>query len=202
MSDADDASHDFTPDLTHDPIYVYRPSAFGSPWQFRLADDALFWDTGRKSGRVPYPEVRRMRMSYRPVTMQSHRFVTELWPRSGSRLDIASTSWKSMVEQERLSKPYTDFIGELHRRVAQSGAAVSFETGTYSLRYWLAAIVFGGVAFGLVALIVRTLQADAVGGAALIGLFLLMFLWHGGNYLRRNRPGTYRPDALPGELIP
>jgi hypothetical protein len=194
MSDADNAGHDFT--------YIYRPSLLGAPWQFRLTDDALFWDIGRKSGQAFYRDIRRVRMSYRPVTMQSHRFVTELWPQGGARLDIASTSWKSMVEQERLNKPYAAFIGELHRRVAQGGAPVSFETGVHPLHYWAAAAVFAGVVIGLLALIVQSLQAAVWSGAALVALFLLMFLWHGTNFLRRNRPGTYRPDALPVALIP
>ncbi len=51
-------------------------------------------------------------------------------------------------------------------------------------------------------MIVRALKADAIGGAALIGAFLVLFLWQTGNYFRRNRPGVYRPEALPAELMP
>jgi hypothetical protein len=29
-----------------------------------------------------------------------------------------------------------------------------------------------------------------------------LFLWQSGNYFRRNRPGSYRPDALPKLLVP
>jgi hypothetical protein len=107
-----------------------------------------------------------------------------------------------MVEQERLSEAYTAFLGELHRRMARSGTASSFETGVHPLHYWAAAAVFAGVTIGLAVLAVRTLMADVWGGAALIALFLAMFLWHGVNFLRRNRPGAYRPDALPPALIP
>jgi hypothetical protein len=49
---------------------------------------------------------------------------------------------------------------------------------------------------------VRALQADSKGGAAFIGGFLVLFLWQGGNFFRRNRPGLYRPEALPAELMP
>ena len=51
-------------------------------------------------------------------------------------------------------------------------------------------------------LIVRALQSDAKGGAAFIAGFLVLFLWQGGNFFRRNRPGLYRPEALPAELMP
>ena len=48
----------------------------------------------------------------------------------------------------------------------------------------------------------RALEAKAWGGAALIGLFLLLFVWQGGKFFRRNRPGDYRPDALPPDVSP
>ena len=31
---------------------------------------------------------------------------------------------------------------------------------------------------------------------------MALFLWQGGNFFRRNRPGRYRPDALPAALMP
>ena len=58
------------------------------------------------------------------------------------------------------------------------------------------------MALGLAFLVVRALQADAKGGAAVIGGFLALFLWQGGNFFGRNRPCLYRPDALPAELMP
>jgi hypothetical protein len=51
-------------------------------------------------------------------------------------------------------------------------------------------------------MIMRALQSGALAGAAFIAAFLGLFLWHGGNFLRRNRPGLYRPDALPEMLLP
>ena len=39
-------------------------------------------------------------------------------------------------------------------------------------------------------------------GALFIVAFLGLFLWHGSNYFRRNRPGVYAPDALPDLLVP
>jgi hypothetical protein len=185
-----------------EPTYTYRASAVGAPSQFRLTRDALFWDIGRRSGSAAYRDIRRVRMSYRPATMQRHRFVTELWPQGERRLDIASTSYRNIFEQERLDDAYKAFVGELHRRMARSGAPAVFETGAHPLHYWVAAVVFTGVAFGLFALIVQSLYAAVWGGAALVAAFSLMFLWHGVSYLRRNRPGRYRPDALPDVLVP
>ena len=79
---------------------------------------------------------------------------------------------------------------------------VRFECGRSPLLFWPGFVAIVGVALGLAALIVRALQAGAIGGAAFIGVFLALFLWQGGNFVRRNRPGVYRPGALPAELMP
>ena len=182
--------------------YAYRPSLMGAAWQFRLTDEGIEWAAGRRSGRIPYRNVRRMRMSFRPVNMQSQRFLTEVWADGAPKLQIVSSSWKSLVEQERLDKFYSAFVAELHRRIVQAATPMQFEQGSNPLLYWPGLIVFVGVALGLATLIVRALQADAMSGATFIGGFLMLLLWQGGTYFCRNRPGVYRPDALPAALMP
>jgi hypothetical protein len=182
--------------------YAYRPSLLGAAWEFALTGDGIDWVAGRKSGHIAFRNVRRVRMSFKPTSMQSHRFMTEVWADGAPKLEIISSSWKSMLEQERLDKPYSAFVAELHRRIALAAPSARFEQGGYPLIYWLGLIVFVAVALGLAALVVRALQADAKGGAAFIGAFLVLILWQGGNFFRRNRPGRYRPEAPPAELLP
>lgn len=191
-----------TKDARASASYSYRPSLLGAGWTFKCDAQSVDWTTGAKSGRIPYAKVRRLRMSYRPMSMQSHRFATELWAEDGTRLTIVSTSWKSMVEQERQDRSYTAFIRELHRNIAAAAPLVRCEQGKTPWLYWPGVVVFVGVALGLAFLIVRALQAHALAGAAFIGGFLLLFLWQGGNFFRRNRPGLYRPDTPPEELLP
>jgi len=186
-----------------DPFaYAYRPSLLGAAWEFRLAGDGIDWAAGRKGGHISFRTVRRLRMSYRPVSMQSHRFMTELWVDGAPKLEILSSSWKSLVEQERLDGRYTAFVAELHRRIALAAAPARFERGSNPLLYWPGLIAYIGVSLGLALLLVRALQANAKGGAVFIGGFLALFLWQGGNFFRRNRPGRYSPEALPADLLP
>jgi hypothetical protein len=49
---------------------------------------------------------------------------------------------------------------------------------------------------------VKALHAGAYAGAAFAGTFLALYLWQIENFLRRNRPGTYSPEALPKEVMP
>ena len=41
--------------------------------------------------RTPYDRIRRIRLSFRPMTMQNYRFLTEVWTADGPKLQIAST---------------------------------------------------------------------------------------------------------------
>jgi len=184
------------------PSYFFRPSLLGAPRNLKLLAGGIAWEAGDKSGQIPYRAVRAMRLSFRPVSMQSQRFVTELWAEDAPKLTIVSSSWKSMVEQVRQDRPYVEFIVELHRRVAAAGAAVSYARGTNPLTYWPGLAAFAAVSIATAALLVRALQAHALGGAIFVGGFLALFLWQAGDFFRRNRPGHYVPEALPPELLP
>ena len=182
--------------------YAYRPSLLGAGWEFSLGTHGLDWTRGEKSGHVPYANIRRIRLSYRPMSMQTHRFVTEIVGEGAPFLRIISTSWKSLVEQERLDRSYSDFIVELHRRVAARSAHLICERGRSPFLYWPGLASFLVITVGLAVLVVRALQAHAPLGAVLVAVFLGLFVWQAGSFFRRNRPGTYRPEAVPPELLP
>ncbi len=184
-----------------DLSYVFKTSVLGSGWGFSLAPDGLVWAKGRHAGRLPFSEITRVRMTYRPVTMQTHRFVTEIWSRGTPKLSIASTSWKNMLEQQRLDGAYTAFIRGLHERIAGAGKAVTFQGGLPAPIYWAGLLAFAVVSLGLVGLIARSALAGAWGGAAIVALFLALFICN-GRFFVRNKPVHYRPDALPPQLLP
>ncbi len=181
--------------------YSYKSSLVSAPFEFRLTSDALVWGKGGVRGHTPYREIRRVRLSFRPLTMQNHRFVAEIWS-DGPKLTIASTSWKSMVEHERLDAPYRAFVTELCRRIGAAGGQTLFQKGSPATLYWVGLIVFVGASLALAGLIVRALQVEAWGGTAFIAAFLGLFLWQAGTFFRRNRPGMFRPDAIPESVLP
>jgi hypothetical protein len=183
-------------------VYAYKPSLMGAPFEFRLTANALAWSKGRYAGRVPYEQIRRVRVCYRPMTVQSYRFLTEIWPVSGPRLQVASTSVRGMVEQERLDPAYRAFVIELHRRIAAAGAPAVFLVGSPPLLYWPGVAVFVGASLALMVLSVRAAYSGDLAGIALVLGFFALFLWQVGTFFRRNRPGTYRPDAIPEQALP
>lgn len=185
-----------------EPYYMFRPSLMGAPREFRLTPDALFWQIGRHSGRIPYDRITRVRMSFRPITMQTQRFQTEVKAPNTPTLLIASTSWKNMVEHERRDAAYSKFVAELHRRIAAAGGTPLLECGAQPFLYWPGVVVFVFIAIGMAVLIVRGLQTGSIAGAAFVAAFLALFLWQSGSYFRNNRPGRYSADALPPQLLP
>jgi hypothetical protein len=192
-----------SPDTSGDDLaYAYKASLLGAAREFRLTGQGLAWQIGRLGGRIGYDQVRRVRLSFRPVTLQHHRFLTEIWPVSGPKLEISSTSWKSMVEQERVDGPYRAFVAELHRRLAAANSTASFETGSPAVLYWPGVVVFSGAALAMAGLIVRAVQTGALVPGLFVAGFLALFLWQAGSFFRRNKPSRYRPDAIPPQVLP
>lgn len=196
-----------TPDIADDtaagdPTYAFKPSLIGSMCQFALRPDALEWQIGRRSGRVRYEAVRAIRLSYRPVTMQTHRFIAEIWSAGSPKIQIVSVSWRSIMEQERLDKLYSAFVTELHRRVAAAGAQPKLSTGLPLMTYWVGAVIFSAVLLATGALVVRAAASVQWAATAVVAIFFLVFAYQLGTYFYRNRPGRYRPDAIPSSVLP
>lgn len=184
------------------PEYTYRPSLLGAPFTFRLTDQGLAYQAGRRAGVVAYRAIRRIRLSFKPASMQSRRNIAEIWADGAPKLQIVSSTWKSMMEQQRQDEGYAAFLTELHRLIVASGAKPDYERGSVPLLYWPGLVLFAAVALSLAALTVRGLQSGTLAGAAFVAAFLALFLWQGGRFFRLNRPGSYRPDDLPRDLVP
>jgi hypothetical protein len=194
-SDADDG-----PD--GDPTYHYKPNLIGAAWVFRLRANGLDWEFGRRSNFIRYDEIRRVRLSFRPGTMQSYRFLTEIWVPRNPKLQISSTSFRSLMEQARQDAEYTAFVRELHKRLATAGSTAQFQAGMHPLIHWLGTAVFLLIALALFAFLLRILLNGDLAGAAVIVAVIALLVWQVGTIFYRNRPGTYRPDDPPAIVLP
>jgi hypothetical protein len=182
--------------------YAYKPSVMGAPAEFQLLDGTLEWRSGARSLRIAYADVTSIRMMFRPVTLQSFRFVTEVRSKSGLKLTIASTSWQSMVAHERHDAAYKAFIIELHRRVADANAMVTYRAGSPAFLFWPGAVILAGMLIGTAALAVRATGVGEWQGAAFVVAMLALFSWQAVSFLRRNIPGDYTPEKLPAQVLP
>ena len=72
--------------------YAYNASLIGAAHRFELTDDGLSWHIGNRSGVWPYAGISAIRLSYRPVSMQSRRFRGDIESADHERIAVLSTS--------------------------------------------------------------------------------------------------------------
>src|ERR1700744_1793228 len=125
--------------------YAYKASLIGAAHRFELTEQGLSWRFGGRSGVWPYADIAAIRLSYRPVSMQAHRFRADVRSRPGGRLPILSTSWQTAALMAPQDTGYRAFIVELHARLAKAGSTAELGGGlgrnTYTAALMLAALV-------------------------------------------------------------
>lgn len=182
--------------------YVYKATLMGGVWMLRLAPDALHWAIGGMSGRVPYANIRQIRLAFRPVTMQSYRFLAEIWSEGNPKIPIASASWKSLMEQERQDEAYSRFITALHQRIAAAHGTPRLQAGAIPFLYWPGFVIFAGICVAMVGLIARAIQQGETAATLFLLGFFFFLLWQLGMFFKRNRPRRYTLDAIPADVLP
>src|SRR6516162_5355992 len=125
--------------------YAYKASLIGAAHQFELTDEGFGWRLAGRSSVWPYCEIAAIRLSYRPVSMQQHRFRADICHASGARLWILSTSWQTAALMAPQDMDYRAFIVELHGRMQRVGSKAELTVGlghkTYTAALALVSLV-------------------------------------------------------------
>ena len=182
--------------------YAYKASLMGSAHQFELSDDGLAWRVAGKSGVWPYAGIAAIRLSYRPVSMQSRRFRADIDRSGGGRLAIVSTSWQTAALMAPQDRDYRAFITQLHRRMAEAGSKAALAGGLRPGVYAAAVALLALVGIAIAGLFVRAIATGEFAGALFLVGFTALFGWQIGGFIRRNRPRAYSFDHLPEALLP
>lgn len=148
---------------------------------------------------MPYANIAQIRLSYRPVSMQRHRFRMDVRGTDRMKLRVASATWIGLVATERQDEAYRAFVLGLHRRLSERTRCVG---GLTTLAYWLGVAAIALVGAALVALFVRAIAEGSWQGAVFMAGFAALFGWQIGGFLWRNRPMVYTPDEVPAHLLP
>ncbi|MES2195860.1 MAG: hypothetical protein V4517_15695 [Pseudomonadota bacterium] len=187
------------PAVTH---YAYKASLIGSAHQFELTDEGLSWQVGGKSGVWPYADIAELRLSYRPVSMQSRRFRCDIARKDGQRMAILSTSWQTVALMAPQDREYRGFITQLHERMKWAGSSAALIGGLKPGLYVAGSVVVALVAISILGLLLRALAIGEFAGALFLVGFAALFGWQIGGFLLRNRPQSYTFDHLPRALLP
>jgi hypothetical protein len=182
--------------------YAYKASLVGSAHQFELTDGGLSWQVGGKSGVWAYADIAAIRLSYRPVSMQSRRFRADIESASGQRVVVLSTSWQTVALMTPQDRDYRAFITQLHARMRQAGSRAMLIGGIGPKTYAAGIVLLALVAIAIAGLLVRAIATgEWAGGLFLVG-FAALFTWQIGGFVVRNRPQVYTFDRLPQALLP
>ncbi|MBB1093107.1 hypothetical protein HUU61_17685 [Rhodopseudomonas palustris] len=182
--------------------YAFKASLIGAAQQFELTDDGLVWRIGPKSGLWPYATIAKVRLSYRPVSMQSQRYRADLEDVSGARLRILSTTWQTVALMAPQNDAYRGFILDLHRRMRDAGSHAELIGGLRPGIHTGALVLIALVAAAMTGLLARAVATGSWAGALFILGFAGLFGWQIGGFIRRNRPRLYSFDDVPKDLLP
>ncbi|MGP9811541.1 hypothetical protein ACTZWT_08540 [Rhodopseudomonas sp. NSM] len=185
-----------------EPAYAFRASLIGAASQFELTDDGLVWRIGPKSGLWPYATIAKVRLSYRPVSMQSQRYCADLEDAGGARLRILSTSWQTVALMAPQSDAYRGFILDLHRRMRDAGSQAELIGGLRPGIHTAALVLIAVLAAAMTGLLARAVATGSWSGALFLVGFAALFGWQVGGFIRRNRPRRYGFDEVPKDLLP
>jgi hypothetical protein len=182
--------------------YAYKASLVGSAHQFELTDAGLSWRIAGRSGVWAYADIAAIRLSYRPVSMQSRRFRADIDKAGGGRIAILSTSWQTAALMAPQDHGYRAFMVELHRRLREAGSKASLIGGIGTKTYAAALALLALLAVAMAALLLRALFIGEFVGALFLVGFAALFSWQIGGFVKRNRPRSYDFDHLPEALLP
>jgi hypothetical protein len=182
--------------------YAYKASLIGAAHQFELTDTGLSWHIAGRSGVWPYADIGAIRLSYRPVSMQSRRFRADIGNNDGARLAIFSTSWQSAALMAPQDHDYRVFVTALHARLAQAGSKATLAGGLTLRVYGAALILLTLLAIAMAGLLIRAIAVGEWAGVLFLVGFAALFAWQVGGFVGRNRPRVYTFDHLPKALLP
>ena len=182
--------------------YAYKASLIGAAHRFELTDEGLSWQIGGRSGVWPYAGISAIRLSYRPVSMQSRRFRADIESAAHGRIVILSTSWQTAALMAPQDHDYRAFITQLHARMKQAASNATLTGGLRPRIHAAAVVLLILVAIAMAGLFIRAIAVGEWAGALFLVGFAALFAWQIGGFVSRNRPRAYTFDDLPDALLP
>lgn len=182
--------------------YAYKASLIGSARRFELTEEGLSWHVAGRSTLWRYDEISAIRLSFRPSSMQQHRFRADISHAGGGRIEILSTSWQTAALMAPQDNGFRQFIVALHERMAKAGSRATLTAGLGRKTYAAVLACLALLTVAMSGLLIRALLTGEFAGVLFILGFAALFTWQVGGFVRRNQPRSYSFDRLPRSLLP
>ncbi len=181
--------------------YRCTTSAFSGEARFSLGPGGITHEIGAVHNLLPLAEVASVALAYAPSRADLARYTCTVTGRRGHVVQLQSTSYRGIADFASQADAYRAFVLALHHALLPRAGEVRFGTGVSASRYLLnlgCLLVMLPLLLGVLALFGTAIGIPAVLHLVLI-VVLLPFVW---KWMRRNRPGTYDPRAIPLALLP
>jgi hypothetical protein len=165
------------------PWYVI-PIEAGGPAQFRCAD------------------IVRLRLRFDPTRFDHERHRCEITMRDGTKVSLWSTHYVSVGEFESRAATYTPLVRALIALIAAANPACDFRIGKKAFLFW-AEFAFLFAMFALLVFVLAAFGGYGLSGLVIVKLVIVVsFIPLLLRYMRKNRPGRFKPDAIPDDALP
>jgi hypothetical protein len=184
-------------------VYRLKANAFVGTRTYRLTDEALTWEEdGKPLDGVFYDEIAEVRLAFAPTRVAPNRYRAQIVFRKGGMVELFNLEYVGFASFAAHDAGYAAFLTELHRRLAAHGKNVVYRRGNtltgYILNVGLTIFIFVAIAFAVLFLINVGGPGIAIVKLVIILFFVPLLI----RYIRRARPGTYDPLALPADVLP
>jgi hypothetical protein len=170
-------------------------------WQL---DGAVLRINDVKGGEqvVRLSEVKDVRLEFAPTRPELNRFRCQLTLRNGERLEFFNRTYAGLYDFRDTSAEYVGFVQALMGALVRQAAGCRFLAGASGANYLLSVAATVGLilCFGLISFF---LLASGLTWLIAVKLLILAFyLPTLVRWLKRNRPQSFAPAAIPGALLP
>lgn len=184
-------------------VYRNRPNAFVGERTYTLTDDALVVDeAGQPRAGAFYDGVSEVQLAFTPTRADTNRYRARIVYRDGGMAEIFNTSYAGVMNFPESNAEYVAFLTELHRRLAARGKDVRYRrgnsVGAYVGNWALTIFIFAMIGLAFILLTTWAVVWIAAVKLVLVVIFVPVLI----AYMRRARPGTYDPLAIPKDVLP
>lgn len=184
-------------------LYRTRNDAFSPAQTFELKPQGVvLGSTGKTTFEIPFQDIARVELAFAPTRPERNRYRCGLTLRGGETIEFFNRTFRGIHDFQDTSAEYVAFVRALHEAVAAHHPACRFAAGVSGGRYALNMAALGFAALVLAVALVCFLLIGLVWVAAVKLLLIAFFTPASLRWLKRNKPRTYDPRAIPSELLP
>lgn len=182
--------------------YAFRKSAFEKEKTYALVKEGIeVTDHEGNKALYKYSDIIEVHTSY-AASKNNAFYQCVLKMANGASLQLKSQHYRGIADFVDRNEAYSSFIQGLHELLALANPAVTYKKGVGLVGYIISMIIFiiAGLLFPIIsifALIAGSLLYGIIGAIGSIFLLIKMV-----KYTKKNRPGKYTPNSIPGNLLP